>query len=73
MSTAPGAHVATAGAAVPLVATYLDWVSTDEGASASGYEADTVIPPVASQGVGLAVALPARPAARAAVSTVACP
>ncbi len=57
VSTAPGAHVATAGAAVPLLATDLDWVSTDEGASASGYEADTVIPPVASQGVGLAVAL----------------
>jgi hypothetical protein len=51
-----GAHVATAGVVVLLIATLLDRVSTEDGTSASGYEADTVIPVVAHLGLGLAVA-----------------
>src|SRR3712207_3672614 len=54
-----GAHVATAGVVVFLIATYLDWVSTEgeQSTSAAGYEADTTIPLVAFLGIGLAVAL----------------
>lgn len=52
-----GAYVATAGVVVFLIATYLDWVSTEEDTSASGYETDTVIPLVAYLGLGLVVAL----------------
>ena len=54
-----GAHVATAGVVVFLIATYLDWVSTDgeQSATGSGYETDTSIALVAFVGVGLAVAL----------------
>ena len=52
-----GAYVATAGVVVFLIATFLDWVSTEDGTSASGYETDTVIPLVAYLGLGLAVAL----------------
>lgn len=52
-----GAYVASAGVAIFLIATFLDWVSDDEDASASGYETDTAIPLIAYLGIGLAVAL----------------
>ena len=54
-----GAYVAIAGIAIFVVATFLDWVSTPgaEATSASGYEADTVVPFTAFVGIGLAVAL----------------
>jgi hypothetical protein len=54
-----GAHVATAGVVVFLVATFLTWVSTEgaDSTSASGYETDTVIPLLAYLGIGLAVGL----------------
>lgn len=53
-----GAYVATAGVVVFLVATFLDWVSTDNGSvTGSGYETDTSIPLVAYLGLGLAAAL----------------
>ena len=53
-----GAYVATAGVVVFLIATFLDWVSTDNDAvTGSGYETDTSIPLVAYLGVGLVVAL----------------
>jgi ABC-type Fe3+-siderophore transport system permease subunit len=54
-----GAHIATAGVVVFLIATFLDWVSTEgaDSTSGSGYETDTVIPLIAFLGVGLAVAL----------------
>ena len=54
-----GAHVATAGVVVFLIATFLDWVSTEgaDSTTGSGYETDTTIPLVAFLGIGLAVAL----------------
>ena len=54
-----GAHVATAGVVVFLIATFLDWVSTEgeQSTSGSGYETDTTIPLIAFLGVGLVVAL----------------
>ena len=54
-----GAYVAIAGIAIFVVATFLGWVSTTgaEATSASGYEADTVVPFTAFVGIGLAVAL----------------
>jgi hypothetical protein len=52
-----GAYVATAGVVVFLIATFLDWVSTDESVTGSGYETDTTIPLVAYLGLGLAAAL----------------
>ncbi|KGH45588.1 MULTISPECIES: hypothetical protein [Modestobacter] len=54
-----GAHVATAGVVVFLIATFLDWVSTegDQSTSGSGYETDTTIPLVAFLGIGLVVGL----------------
>ena len=54
-----GAYVATAGVVVFLIATFLDWVSTngDATATGSGYETDTVIPLLAFLGLGLAAAL----------------
>jgi hypothetical protein len=52
-----GAYVATAGVVVFLIATFLDWVSTDSGTTGSGYETDTVIPLLAFLGLGLAAAL----------------
>jgi hypothetical protein len=54
-----GAHVATAGVLVFLIATFLDWVSTegDQSTSGSGYETDTTIALVAYLGVGLVVAV----------------
>jgi len=53
-----GAYVATAGVIVFLIATFLDWVSTDnDSVTGSGYETDTSIPLVAYLGVGLVVAL----------------
>ena len=54
-----GAHVATVGVVVFLIATFLDWVSSEgeQSTSASGYETDTTIPLVAFLGIGLAVAL----------------
>jgi len=54
-----GAHVATAGVVVFLIATFLDWVSTEgaDSTSGSGYETDTTIPLVAFLGIGLVVAL----------------
>ena len=53
-----GAYVATAGVVVFLVATFLDWVSTqDDTVSGTGYETDSVIPLLAFFGVGLAIAL----------------
>jgi ABC-type Fe3+-siderophore transport system permease subunit len=52
-----GAHVATAGVVVFLIATFLDWVSTEgaDSTSGSGYETDTTIPLVAFLGIGLVV------------------
>ena len=53
-----GAYVATAGVVVFLIATFLDWVSTDnDSVTGSGYETDTSIPLIAYVGVGLVVAL----------------
>jgi len=53
-----GAYVATAGVVVFLIATFLDWVSTqDDTVTGSGYETDTAIPLVAYLGIGLAAAL----------------
>jgi len=54
-----GAHVATAGVVVFLIATFLDWVSTEgeQSTSGSGYETDTTIPLVAFLGIGLVVGL----------------
>ena len=54
-----GAYVATAGAVVFTAATWMDWASTEgeNSTSASGYEADTVIPLLAYLGLGFAVAL----------------
>ncbi len=53
-----GAYVATAGVVVFLIASFLDWVSTDnDSVTGSGYETDTSIPLVAYLGVGLVVAL----------------
>ena len=53
-----GAYVATAGVVVVLIATFLDWVSTqDDSVTGSGYETDTTIPLVAFLGLGLAAAL----------------
>ena len=54
-----GAHVATAGVVVFLIATFLAWVSTEgaDSTSGSGYETDTTIPLVAFLGIGLVVGL----------------
>ena len=54
-----GAHLATAGVVIFLIATFLDWVSTEgeQSTSGSGYETDTTIALVAYLGVGLVVAL----------------
>jgi hypothetical protein len=54
-----GAHVATAGVVVFLIATFVKWVSTEgaDSTSASGYETDTVIPLLAFLGIGLVVGL----------------
>src|SRR4029453_9588656 len=53
-----GAYVATAGVVVFLIATFLDWVSTENGAvPGTGYETDSPIPLVAYLGLGLAAAL----------------
>jgi ABC-type Fe3+-siderophore transport system permease subunit len=53
-----GAYVATAGVVVFLIATFLDWVSTqDDSVTGSGYETDTTIPLLAYLGIGLAAAL----------------
>ena len=54
-----GAHVATAGVVVFLIATFLTWVSTEgaDSTSGSGYETDTTIPLVAFLGIGLVVGL----------------
>lgn len=53
-----GAYVATAGVVIFLIATFLDWVSTDDDSvTGSGYETDSTIPLVAYLGLGLAAAL----------------
>ena len=52
-----GAYVATAGVVVFLIATFLDWVSTDDSVTGTGYETDTTIPLMAFLGLGLAAAL----------------
>ena len=53
-----GAYVATAGVVVFLIATFLDWVSTENGEiTGTGYETDSTIPLVAYLGLGLAAAL----------------
>lgn len=54
-----GAYVATAGVVVFLIATFLDWVSTngETTTTGSGYETDTVLPLLAFLGLGLATAL----------------
>ena len=54
-----GAYVATAGVVVFVIATFLDWVSTngETSTTGSGYETDTVIPLLAFLGLGLAAAL----------------
>jgi hypothetical protein len=52
-----GAYVASAGVVIFLVATFLDWVSTEDDTSASGYETDTVVPLIAYLGLGLVAAL----------------
>ncbi|MCD9199503.1 hypothetical protein [Aeromicrobium wangtongii] len=51
-----GAYVASAGAVIFLIATFLAWVTTDDK-SFSGYETDTVIPFTAYLGIGFAAAL----------------
>ena len=58
-ATTTGAHIATAGVVVFLIATFLTWVSTEgaDSTSGSGYETDTVIPLVAFLGIGLVVAV----------------
>jgi hypothetical protein len=52
-----GAHVATVGVVIFLIATFLDWVSTEgaDSTSGSGYETDTTIPLIAYLGIGLVV------------------
>src|SRR4029450_5567992 len=53
-----GAYVATAGVVVFLIATFMDWVSTDNGSvTGSGYETDTSLPLVAFLGLGLVAGL----------------
>jgi peptidoglycan/LPS O-acetylase OafA/YrhL len=52
-----GAYVATAGVVVFVIATFLDWVSTDSDVTGSGYETDTTIPLLAFLGLGLAAAV----------------
>ena len=53
-----GAYVATGGVVIFLVATFLDWVSTqDDTITGTGYETDSTIPLLAYFGVGLAIAL----------------
>src|SRR5687768_12375865 len=52
-----GAYVATAGVVVFLIATFLDWVATDDSVTGTGYETDTTIPLMAFLGLGLAAAL----------------
>jgi hypothetical protein len=53
-----GAYVATAGVVVFLIATFLDWASTEDGSvTATGYETDTTIPLMAFLGLGLAAAV----------------
>ncbi len=53
-----GAYMATAGVVVFLIATFLDWVSTENGeVTGTGYETDSTIPLVAYLGLGLAAAL----------------
>ena len=53
-----GAYVATTGVVVFLIATFLDWVSTENGeVTGTGYETDSTIPLVAYLGLGLAAAL----------------
>nr|MCW2727898.1 hypothetical protein [Aeromicrobium sp.] len=51
-----GAYVATAGAVIFLIATFLAWIATDDK-SFSGYESDTLIPFTAYLGIGFAAAL----------------
>lgn len=51
-----GAYVATAGVAVFVIATFLQWIETDTKGF-SGYEADTLIAFTAYLGVGFAAAL----------------
>jgi hypothetical protein len=52
-----GAYVATAGVVVFLIATFLDWVASDDSVTGTGYETDTTIPLMAFLGLGLAAAL----------------
>jgi hypothetical protein len=52
-----GAYVVTAGVVIFLIATFLDWVSTDSDVTGSGYETDTTIPLLAFLGLGLAAAV----------------
>ena len=53
-----GAYVATAGVVVFLMATFLDWVSTEDGSvTGSGYETDSTIPLIAFLGLGLVAGL----------------
>ena len=53
-----GAYVATAGVVVFLIATFLDWVSTEDGSvTGSGYETDSTIPLIAFLGLGLVAGL----------------
>lgn len=51
-----GAYVASAGAVIFLVATFLAWIQTDDK-SFSGYEADSLVPFTAYLGLGFAAAL----------------
>ena len=51
-----GAYIATAGAVIFTIATFLGWIAAD-GKSFSGYEADTIIPFTAYLGLGFAAAL----------------
>lgn len=54
-----GAYVATAGVVLFTIAAFLDWVSIDNptNRSYSGYETDSLVPFVASLGIGLVAAL----------------
>jgi hypothetical protein len=51
-----GAYIATVGAVIFAIATFLAWIQADDK-SFSGYEADTIIPFTAYLGLGFAAAL----------------
>jgi hypothetical protein len=52
-----GSYVAIAGIVLFNLAVFLDWFSTEDGETYSGYEADSLVPFIAYLGVGLAISL----------------